>query len=435
MGRLLLIALRNIAAQRRRSLILGTAIGFVTYLLVILFAFSSGLQENMLKSATSLASGHVNVGGFYKVSPSVARPIVLDHARVESVLKEKVPQVQFIARRGRGGFDRLTSPTTSLLNAVSGVDAANDRQLRERLSIVAGNLADLRGNDTVMLFARQASELGVTIGDVITLTGLTARGVRNRADLKVVAIAKDMGGLSQILTFIPEEALNTFYQLRPENTGVLMLFLDDRDAAPAVAEAVRAVLRDGGWDVMEPEPQPFWQKQQVVEREDWTGQRLDVSTWRDEMGQLADIVDALDAFAIVFVFVLMGVIAIGIWNTLFMAVRERTPEIGALRAIGMSRGRVRFMFLAEAGTLALLASTAGALAAALTVAIVNAVEIHVSSPQIQFVLMSDVFAMSLQPGRVISAVLFIAALTALAALWPASRAAGVQPGVAMSGTQ
>jgi ABC-type lipoprotein release transport system permease subunit len=259
--------------------------------------------------------------------------------------------------------------------------------------------------------------------------------VRNRADLKVVAIAKDMGGLSQILTFIPEEALNTFYQLRPENTGVLMLFLDDRDAAPAVAEAVRAVLRDGGWDVMEPEPQPFWQKQQVVEREDWTGQRLDVSTWRDEMGQLADIVDALDAFAIVFVFVLMGVIAIGIWNTLFMAVRERTPEIGALRAIGMSRGRVRFMFLAEAGTLALLASTAGALAAALTVAIVNAVEIHVSSPQIQFVLMSDVFAMSLQPGRVISAVLFIAALTALAALWPASRAAGVQPGVAMSGTQ
>lgn len=435
MARLLLIALRNILAQRRRSLILGTAIGFVTFLLVVLFAFSSGLQDNMLASATSLASGHVNVGGFFKVSPSVARPIVVDYRKVEDTLKGRIPGLSFIARRARGGFDRLTSPTTSLMNAVSGVDIATDRQLRERLSIVAGDLDALKEPGTVLLFARQAAELEVTVGDTITLTGLTARGVRNRADVRVAAIAKDMGGLSQILTFIPEQTLNDFYQLRPENTGVLMLFLDDRDMAATTAGLVRDVMREGGWEVMEPEAQPFWQKQQVVEREDWTGQRLDVSTWRDEMGQLADIVDALDAFAIIFVFILMAVITIGIWNTLFMAVRERTPEIGALRAIGMSRGRVRFMFLAEAGLLALFAASAGALLAAAGVGIVNILEVQVTSPQLQFVLMSDTFTLSLQVGRVVGAVLFIASLTALAALWPASRAAGVQPGVAMSATQ
>lgn len=432
MGRLLLIALRNIGAQKRRSALLGTAIAFVTYLLVMLFAFSTGLQENMLASATSLASGHVNVGGFFKVSPGLARPIVVDHARVEAALAGKIDGLDFITRRARGGFDRLTSAKTSLLNAMAGVDVATDRQLRERVEILAGDIDALREPDTVLLFARQASELDVTVGDTVTLTGLTARGVRNRADLKVGAIAKDMGGLSQILTFLPETTLNEFYQLRPENAGVLMLFIRNRDDAPRVARDARDLLRAGGWEVMEPEAKPFWQKQQTVEREDWTGQRLDVSTWREEMGQLADVVDALDAFAILFVFILMGVIAIGIWNTLFMAVRERTPEIGALRAIGMSRGRVRFLFIAEAGMLALMAAVAGAVLAAATVGVVNVAEVHVSNPQLQFVLMSDVFTMSLDPGRILGAVTFIGALTALAAWWPASRAARIQPGVAMS---
>jgi putative ABC transport system permease protein len=431
MGRLLLIALRNIFAQKRRSLLLGTAIGFVTWLLVLLFAFSGGLQDNMIASATSLASGHVNVGGFYKVSPSVARPIVLDFAKVAEVVAQ-TPGVAFQTRRGRGGFDRLTSPKTSLLNAVSGIDVASDRQLRARIQILSGSLDALREPDTLLLFERQATELEVAVGDTVTLTGLTARGVRNRADVRVAAIARDMGGLSQIMSFVPESTLNAFYQLRPENTGVLMAFLDQREEAATVAGDLRERLRAGGWEVMEPEAQPFWQKQQVVEREDWTGQRLDVSTWRDEMGQIADVVEALDAFAVVFTLILMAVIAIGLWNTLFMAVRERTAEIGALRAIGMSRRAVRFQFVAEAGVLALLAASAGAALGGLTVAIVNAAEVKVTSPQLQFVLMSDTFILSLNAARVVGAVLLIAGLTSLAALWPAHRASRIQPGLAMS---
>jgi len=318
------------------------------------------------------------------------------------------------------------------MNAIAGVDIASDGQLRERLEILHGDIDALREPGTALMFARQAKDLEVGVGDVVSITGLTSRGIRNRADVRVAAIAKDMGGLSQILTFIPEATLNTLYELRPENTGVLMVFLDDRDLANAVAKDIRTALRAAGYDLMEPEAKPFWQKQQNVEREDWTGQQLDVSTWRDEMGQLADIVDALDGFAIAFTFILMLVIIIGIWNTLFMAVRERTPEIGALRAIGMSRMRVRFMFLAEAGTLALLAAVSGALLAGLLVAALNSAGIAVDNPQLQFVLMSDTLFLHIDPARVAIAVLVIVLFTALAALWPAHRASKVQPGAAMS---
>ncbi len=432
MGRILLIAFRNIFAHTRRSAILGAAIAFVSFLLVSSFAASSALQDAMVDSATTLASGHVNVGGFYKASIGVAQPQIVDYAAVEKALQGVSPHVTHIQRRARGKFDRITSDKTSLMNAVAGIDFETDRQLKERLTVLDGDLGALERPGTALIFKRQADELGVKVGDAITISGLTARGVQNRMDVKVAAIAKDMGGLSQIMTFLPEKTVNELYEFREGNTGVLMIFLDDKAYAVEVAALVRKALKDAGYDVMEPEGRPFWQKYQTVEREDWTGQKLDVSTWRDEMGDLANTVDALDAASVVLTLILLSIIAIGLWNTLMMAVRERTPEIGALRAIGMSRGKVRLMIVAEAGFLALMASAAGALVAAITVAILNAVKIEVADPILQFILMSDHLSFKIDPMRVLTAIVFISGFAALAALWPAHRAAKIQPGAAMS---
>jgi len=432
MRQILLVAFRNIFAHRRRSILLGSAIGFVTFLLVAAFAFSSAIRDGMIDSATTLASGHVNVGGFYKASVNVAQPSIIDYAKVEEVVRRATPNVVSVEHRARGSFDRITSTKTSLMNAVAGIDFVDDQQLSRRLTLLGGDFGALKETGTALMFKRQADELGVEVGDSVTISGLTARGVRNRVDVKVAAIAKDMGGLSQIMTFVAEKSVNQLYEYREENTGVLMIYLEDARMADEVAPIVRSALKGAGYDVMEPEMRPFWQKRQSVEREDWTGQRLDVSTWRDELGELANIADALDAVSVTLTFILLLIIAIGLWNTLLMAVRERTPEIGALRAIGMSRGKVRLMFVAEAWFLALMAAAAGAIIAGITVAILNIVQVEVNEPTLQFILMSDKLQFSVEFGRVLTAVVFISGFAALAALWPAHRATKIQPGTAMS---
>lgn len=432
MGRILLISLRNIFAYRRRSLLLGSAIAFVTFLLVAAFAFNSAIQDSMVQSATTLSSGHVNVGGFFKPSVSVAQPIVVDYAKVEAVIRQASPRIKDVQRRSRGNFDRLTSQSTSLRNAITGIDFNDERQLSSKLTLLGGSFEALKAPNTALLFNRQASELSVEVGDALTISGLSARGVQNRVDVTVGAIAKDMGGLSQIVTFVAEPAVHQLYELRPENTGVLMVFLDDPAAAFEVAVLVRNALEAAGYDLMEAEARPFWQKKQGLEREDWTGQKLDVSTWRDELGELADTIDALDAVSLGLTFVLLMIIGIGLWNTLLMAVRERTPEIGALRAIGMSRGKVRLMIVSEALFLALMASVAGAVLASITIAIANWVEIEISDPMLQFILMSDRLHFTLEMGRIIFAICFISGFAGFAALWPAHRAAGIQPGTAMN---
>ena len=93
---------------------------------------------------------------------------------------------------------------------------------------------------------------------------------------------------------------------------------------------------------------PFWMKFDGVKREDWTGQRIDVTSWEDEISFLSWTIKSFDAISNILVMVLLIIVVVGIMNALWMAIRERTGEIGTLRAIGMTRWKVLWMFNLEA---------------------------------------------------------------------------------------
>ncbi len=423
------IAARNLTKHTKRNAFLAGAIAAVTALLVLLGGLTSGMRAAMLESATTLMTGHVNVGGFFKITSGTGAPLVTDFEKALADARQAVPELDFTTVRGRG-YAKAVSETSSMDQVLGGIDIQAEPAFRRVIRLTEGNLEDLAQPGTILLFQDQAKRLAVHVGDAITLSAPTARGVSNTADVRVVAVAKNVGILSSICAFLPSETLRQLYQLKPTTTGVVHLYLKDPAAAPRVAARLRETLSKKGWRVMDADPHPYWEKFQKVNSEDWVGQKLDITTWEDEMAFLTWILRALQGLAGLLVTILMVIVVIGIMNTLAIAIRERTREIGTLRAIGMQRGKVLWLFLLEAALLGAAGTIAGALAGAGAGALLNSA--HIAVPEsVQMFLMQQHLVLAVKPGSVVGYAAGIAAITTLAALYPAWHAARLKPVTAM----
>jgi len=430
---LLLIATRNLVQQRRRTLLLGGAIGGVTALLVILIELSTGLRSTILRSATTLMTGHVNVAGFYKITAGQSAPVVTQYEKVLGIVQRTVPELDYIVERGRG-WAKVISDTGSVQIGIGGVDIQHEPGLHKVLRISKGKLDDLAQPNTILIFEEQAEKLGVTVGDTLTLSAPTTRGTNNTLDVQVVAIARNLGLLSAFNAFIPVGSLRALYQFREDTTGALMLYLKQQEPSAKLVNDVHARLRNAlekaGYALMDHDNKPFWQKFESVNREDWTGQKLDVTNWDDEISFVMYTVTALDVLTGVLTFVLLVIIAVGVMNTMWIAIRERTREVGTLRAIGMQRSRVLWMFVTEAFVLGLSATALGAVTGMIICGLLNAAQISVPTG-VRLFLMSDKLTLLIDPLKIALSVAFITFCTSAISLIPSLLAARMKPITAM----
>ena len=146
------------------------------------------------------------------------------------------------------------------------------------------------------------------------------------------------------------------------------------------------------------------------------------------------IVDQLDQIRTVFLIInsvlaLLGGISLlvasfGIANTMIMSILERTREIGIMKAIGAEDGEIKLIFFFEAAVIGVFGGAIGSIAAWAIDAIANRLAYRfILKPQgASFV---DFF--HLPPWLWMGAILFALAVSILAALYPAARAARIDP--------
>jgi ABC-type lipoprotein release transport system permease subunit len=379
----------------------------------------------MLESATILMTGHVNVGGFFKITSGTGAPLVNDFPKALEDARRAAPEIELATARVRG-YGKVVSDTASMDLVLSGIDLQAEPMFQKVIRVTQGKLDDLAQPNTILLFEDQAKRLGVRAGDALTISSATSRGANNTADLRVAAVAKNIGILSSFTAFVPAVSLRELYQLKATSTGAVHLYLKDPERSAEVAARLRTALAADGWRVMDPDPQAYFMKFQRVNSEDWTGQKIDITTWKDELSFLSWILTGLNGLTGLLASVLMVIIVIGIANTLAIAIRERTREIGTLRAIGMQRRKVLWLFLLEASLLGLASTVAGAAAGIGIAALLNLA--HLAVPEsVQMFLMQQHLTVTVGFRPVLNYVLGISAVTTLAALYPAYHAARLRP--------
>jgi putative ABC transport system permease protein len=196
-------------------------------------------------------------------------------------------------------------------------------------------------------------------------------------------------------------------------------------------EALRKAYADAGYILMDREAKPFWEKFDSVNREDWTGQKLDLTTWEEEMSFIRWAVTGIDGLMLILISVLLVIIAVGIMNSLWIAIRERTREIGTLRAIGMQRPRVLAMFVIEAFTLGTIGALAGVVIGLAAAKLLNAAELPVPHGA-QMFLLSNTFKFAIDWAHIAAGMAVIVACTTLISIIPSIHAARLKPVTAMS---
>jgi putative ABC transport system permease protein len=131
----------------------------------------------------------------------------------------------------------------------------------------------------------------------------------------------------------------------------------------------------------------------------------------------------LDLFLGIFGSLALAVASIGIVNTLVMAVLERRREIGIMKALGASDADVRGLFFAEAGAMGLFGGACGvALGFAIGRAINFGTNIYLARqhfPPAQI--------WSVPVWLVLAAIIFSIVVSLLSGLYPAARAARLDP--------
>lgn len=126
----------------------------------------------------------------------------------------------------------------------------------------------------------------------------------------------------------------------------------------------------------------------------------------------------LQIFIGIFASIALLVGGIGIMNTMFTSVRERTREIGIMKAIGAKNSEILFIFLVEAGILGVIGGIGGTI---LGLLFAKGVEFYGQVHPIFY------FKASINLKLIIFSILFSLGIGCLSGFLPAKRAASLRP--------
>jgi putative ABC transport system permease protein len=433
-----IIAFRNLLQAKRRTFLLGTAIAMVTFLQVLLQSVGNGYMENLEEGTTALTSGHINVMGLYKMRHGEMTPFIRDSDKVMALIKEAAPNIEKVYIRN-GGPGRLIGDFNSRISLVQGIDYDDEVGLHDTLVLARessyvdggsdqtfGDVSKVKEFNSVVLFSSQAQTLAVKVGDEVAFRAFSLTGV-NVTTMRVVAIAEDVGAISSFFTFMSRETVAAAMNVSKDVSGNILVYLKDKHDSQPTLMRIRKTLQDNGYTLTEYEGVSMVKRWGTVERQPWLGQKIDTVTWQDNVKDAEVVVKSIDAISFVLLTILSIIIGIGIVNTCWISVQERSNEIGCIRAIGMSSRGVLGLFMLESLMLGVLFSTLGAFFAFVIITFISSAEIPIHSQALSLVLFTNKLNLSIFWSDILIAIALFSSITGIAALFPALKASRIEP--------
>jgi ABC-type lipoprotein release transport system permease subunit len=400
------LAFRNLWRNRRRTLLTLSAMVVSAALLILALGVFSGMIDDMLATTTRLYHGHL----------VLAAPGYHTHRDLHAHLPEGVADLPALADEpgllGRTprlrAFGLLSVASSSQPVEILGVDPLREPQVTTlNRQLTAGRYLRPGEQGVVVIGNTLAKKLDAVIGSEMVVVTQAADGSIGNDLLTVCGIftTGDSRHDSR-LAVVPLPWLQELLVLDGRIHEVTLAVADPLGAF-AAADRLNTILPDG----------------------------IEARDWGDFLPEMREAIASFDVSRMIVVGILYLATGLGILNTCFMSVMERTREFGLLLASGMRPWGIRRLVLLETFFLALLGTAAGLTGGALFTWYMQTVGIDLSGSITPVTYAGGTILPRLRavfdPANFVIPALLLIAVALLAGFLPANRAARLDPVAAL----
>lgn len=326
------IAWRNIIRNKYRSLITILAAAFGLAALIFIRAFVDGADCQMVENYTNLISGHLQIHtqGFQK-KMGLERSIMGSSEIIRALKKE--PDVIAAAERIKD-YVLVSSAEHSSGVLLIGIDPVNEPKVTYLNKRIRNGRYLSPDRDNEIILGRDLAEiLGVCLEDKVVIMAQGLDGSLSSGAYRLAGIL-DTGAeeIDKGVALITIKAAQDLLVLEKKVSEVA-LRIDSVYKADRISRKVKEKLDTSKYEVL---------------------------TWKEISPMTAQWLEFDRAFINAILFIVLLVVASGIFNTILMSVLERTREFGIMLALGTKRRQIVLMVGLESAILGLIGITAGA---------------------------------------------------------------------------
>lgn len=401
-----MVALRYLRARKQEGFVsvvaafsfAGIALGVAT--LIIVMSVMNGFRQELLGKILGL-NGHLGVYGAGVALTDfdeLARRIRAVPGVVQAI---PIVEGQVLATGERGGASGV------LARGIRREDLAA-RAILSR-NILAGSIDRFEGTDAILIGTRLASRLGLTVGDRISLVSpqgqVTAFGTVPRiVSYTVVALFEvGMFEYDSAYVFLPFEAAQIYFQ-EPGATQV-EVFVEDPTRVRAVANAIRGAL---------------------------TGTPIRLLDWQQANSSFFQAVQVERNVMFLILTLIILVAAFNIVSSLVMLVKEKGRDIAILRTMGATKGAILRIFVICGAAIGVVGTLIGVVLGLVFSLNIESIRQWLQGLTGQELFQAEIYFLSrlpavVDPREVVEVALMALGLSLVATLYPAFRAARLDP--------
>lgn len=248
---LIMLSLRNLLRQKRRNILLGTAMALGVSILVVANSFSQGVSDIMFNKIMRWVTGQITVR--FNEEGKIYRELFRDKERVMTLIKSEPGVLE--ADEAVGMFCRAIGNGKSDNVIIVGANTAGDiseeslKELEDSFKLLEGKWEDLRsfsGDNPAFVSSEKAKYLNVKMNDTIRLRFRNMFGQDQAVRLTVKGIVKNDNIFMQPVIFLEAKNAKDVLGYRPyESASIAIKINDPKKNAKAIADSLHDKLKPG----------------------------------------------------------------------------------------------------------------------------------------------------------------------------------------------